>query len=242
MKRRQPSLKQAFDAPREPRWLLIALAGTIAGCVASVFLALALIGYGWGWFAAAAVTYAAALLTANGAQRALTRRTVLALLSIVALATVGALLGSLSTELVGNRPVATWSPEARTAADIRSIDTHLRALQRADALLVLDQTATRARLEEISTTRSEMRDLAASVSGAAGATDETTAAFQSIAKSADAAAEALDGKIQLAQQYDSRVETEVAMLRDTVIAEALQAGQYTRQAAARIGITVGVQE
>ncbi len=242
MSRRQASLKQAFEAPREPRWLLLALVGALAGCIGAVLLSLALIGFGWGWFLASFVMYLAGFLTAHGSHKEVSRRVVILLAATVGLVTFGALLGSFSTELVGNRPVATWSIEARTAADIRTIDAHLRALQRADALLVLDTTASRARLEDLAAMRAQMRDLSAATSGSVGALNETTAALTSISKSADAAAQALDAKIQLAQQYDTRLEEEVALLRNTVIAEALQAGQYSRQAAALVGIPVGVQE
>jgi hypothetical protein len=155
---------------------------------------------------------------------------------------IGAVLGSLSTDIIGGKPVSTWSVEARVARDIKVVDGDLRQLQRADALLVLDLTTARARLDEIASMRAEMQDLAAAASGTTGASDETTSAFRAVAKSADAAAQALDGKIQLTQQYDTRIESEVELLRDTVIAEALRAAQYSRQAASIVGVEFGVQE
>jgi hypothetical protein len=87
-----------------------------------------------------------------------------------------------------------------------------------------------------------MKDLSMDASGTTGASAETNAAYQSVAKSADAAAQALDSKIQLSQQYDTRIESEIELLRDTVIAEALRAAQFSRQAAAILGIEFGVQE
>ena len=67
-------------------------------------------------------------------------------------------------------------------------------------------------------------------------------ALASTAKAADAAYQALDNFVQLLSQYDSRREAEIANLRDKLINEALNAAAYSRQAAAAVGIPVGVQE
>lgn len=236
------SLKSAFEPPRQPRWMLIASTATFAACVASVFLALALIGYGWGWAIAALATYIAAAFTAHGAYQALGRRRSIAFLSVAVITALGAVVGSTSTEIVNGRPVSSWSTTARIAHDVADVDSYLRTLQRADALLVLDQTNARARLNEITAMRATTQNLATDILKRKGASDESTMALVSIAKAADAAYQALDNLTQLLAQYDTRREAEIANLRETLIDEALNAAAYSRQAAATVGIPVGVQE
>lgn len=222
--------------------MLIAATASAAGCVAAVFLALALVGYGWGWAVASATTYAAAALTSIGTWTSLGRRRSALFLSLVGVVSVGAVLGSLNTEIVNGRPVSSWSQTARIANEVRQIDGYLRTLQRADALLVLDQTNARARLDEITKMRATAQDLSSSLAKREGASEDTSTAFASIARSADAAYRALDNLVSLLSQYDSRREAEIATQRDTLIAEALNAAAYSRQAAASVGVTVGVQE
>ena len=236
------SLKSAFEPPRQPRWMLIASTATFAACVAAVFLALSLIGYGWGWAVAALVTYTAAAFTAHGTYRAIGRTRSIMFLSVVVLVALGAVLGSASTEVINGRPVSSWSPTARIAHDVAEVDNHLRTLQRADALLVLDQTNARARLDEITAMRATTQNLAAALAKREGASEESSMALASTAKAADAAYQALDNFVQLLSQYDSRREAEIANLRDKLINEALNAAAYSRQAAAAVGIPVGVQE
>ena len=244
MKKQPPSLRAALDPTPEPqqRWFTLALAGTAAAVLASMFLAVALIGFGWGWALAALVTYIAAGFTARGVHLHLKRAVWVACAVVSGLSLLGAIFGALSTDLVGGKPVASWSIEARVARELTEIDGALRALQRADALLVLDPTTARARLDDISKSRAAMMDLSAAAAGTKASTEVTQSAYQSIAKASDAAAQALEGKLQLAQEYDTRVEAEVSLLRDTLIAEALRAGQLSRQAASIVGIEIGVQE
>lgn len=227
---------------RRENWVLAVGLATAGAVAASLFLALALIGYGNGWWIASIVFFAASALTVLGAHRHI-RPGVLAVCGVVALlALTGAVVGGLTTELVNGVPVAKGSPQARTRADVNSIDTYLRTLQRVDELLVLDEATTRARQAEIAAMRSEARDMAAATARRSGASDLLTDAYGCITRAADSAFVALDGKLQLAAQYDSRIADEVEAARSTFISEALRAGQLTRQAASLAGIPIGVME
>lgn len=244
----QHAAVEPVDAPQPPErerrenWLLAVALATAGAVAASVFLALALIGYGTGWWVASIVFFAASILTALGAHRHI-RPGVLAVCGIVSLlALTGAVVGGLTTELVNGVPVAKGSPQARTRADVNSIDAYLRTPQRVDELLVLDEATTRARQEEIAAMRSEARDMAAATARRSGASDLLTDAYGCITRAADAAFVALDGKLQLAAQWDSRISSEVEAARSTFISEALRAGQLTRQAASLAGIPIGVME
>ncbi len=221
--------------------LLVALS-TIGALVGALFLSIALIGYGPGWWVATVVVYAASLLTIRGAHR-FVKRSLLTMCGVIALiAAAGAVVGGVTTELINGVPVANGSKTGQIQQDINTIDSYLRVLQRADALLVLDETVARARVDELSGARSQMRDMAATANSAQAANDILADAYASVARAADAAFVALDGKVQLVAQYDSRVEAEVELARSTLVAEALRAGQLTRQAASLAGIPIGVRE
>ena len=183
-----------------------------------------------------------AMLTAWGAHLFVKRSLLAICAALVIVATAGAVVGGVTTELINGVPVASGSTTGKVQRDVNAIDSYLRVLQRADALLVLDETVARARVDELSEARSQMRDMAATASSTTGANDTLTEAYASIARAADAAFVALDGKVQLAAQYDSRIESEVELARSTLVAEALRAGQLTRQAASLAGIPIGVRE
>jgi hypothetical protein len=229
-------------AARGENWMLVVSLATAGAVAASVFLALALIGYGTGWWVTSIVFFLASAITVLGAHRHI-RPAVLAVCGVVVLLScTGAVVGGLTTELVNGVPVAKGSPQARTRSDVNTIDAYLRTLQRVDELLVLDEATARARQEEISAMRSQARDMASATAQRRGASELLTEAYGCITRAADSAFVALDGKLQLAAQFDTRIADEVEAARSTFISEALRAGQLTRQAASLAGIPIGVME
>jgi hypothetical protein len=226
---------------RTPRWGGRLAAGTASALAGAFALTLWLSGYP-NWWLAAVAFYGAGYACARGAHRHVRRPLLVAALAVVTLASAAGVLGARSTVTVNGRPVASWSLTGRVARDVAAIDDDLRAIQRADELLAVELTAARARLRDLENTRDAMRALARENVNATGATAQLTEAKSAVANAADAAATALELKLNLAVQYDTRAESEMLARRSTLVAEALRAGQLVRLAAEAAGVELGVTE
>lgn len=225
----------------EPRWGARLAAGAASACAGALALTLWLSGYRNWWLAAVAL-YGAGFACARGAHRHVRRPLVVTAVAVVFVATAAGVLGARSTVTVNGRPVAAWSLTGKVARDAASLDEDFRSLQRADELLALELSEARTKLRDLENTRDEMRELARTSIDARGATEQLTEAHVAVANAADAAAIALQLKLDLAVQYDTRAESEMLARRTTLVSETLRAGQLVRLAAEAAGVTLGVTE